>query len=611
MKTIVYPGAKTLTHGYDPAGRLITHTDWAARVSTFGYDKAGRLTTHAYPNGVLDTISYHNDGTVKKLDFTRAGGGAFTAFALEYAYDRNGNKTQEKKKGVLDWQPGPAAGQVAPFDEIYTFKAPADGSTPAGSGRLATSADALNPNRNLRYTYNAAGDMTLADSPGQTTAFTYDEDHRVLTVARTEAGVTTTIANRYDALGRRIARTLTPPGAAAVETRYVLGLTGSMERILADTDATATGNVLARYVHGPGGLGYREDAATGAITCFHADAMGNILRLTDATGSAVADYAYSPYGRLLGSSGTATNPYRFVGSQGVMEELPNLYFMRARYYSGETGIFLSTDPVKKIGPGWKAVAYGYGNGNPLLFSDPKGEFGLADALLGVIAETVTIHYEILVLGKTDITVRDVLARSAGAFAGGLVGGKGLAGSFGGELVSNTITDALDGGDFSINDILVNSAAGAALDEFLPMLVKKVPGRKPLTDAAKILGAHGAQEFGIRVAGSALKSTAQFIGESLGRSGGGNQAPQSRPGAQLQPAPKPGPAATAAGSGNEGSAGDSSSGGLSAHTAAGLASTLNSISSNINRYTPQQRNQISGILTQLSRALSQLSAARNR
>ena len=268
---------------------------------------------------------------------------------------------QEKKKGVLDWQPGPAAGQVAPFDESYT---------PRASGRLLSSTDALNPARNFTYTYNAAGDMTLADSPAQTTAFAYDEDHRVLTVARTQAAATTGIENRYDALGRRISRKLTPPASAAVETRYVLDLTGSMERILCDT--TTAGAITARYIHGPDGLGYREDAATGAITCFHGDAMGNIIRLTNTAGATTAEYAYSPYGRVPASTGNAANPYRFVGSQGVMEELPNLYFMRARYYSAEAGVFLSTDPVKNTGPMWRPEAYGYANGNPLHYSDPEG-----------------------------------------------------------------------------------------------------------------------------------------------------------------------------------------------------------------------------------------------
>ena len=66
-----------------------------------------------------------------------------------------------------------------------------------------------------------------------------------------------------------------------------------------------------------------------------------------------------------------------------MEELPGLYFMRARYYSAEAGVFLSTDPVKKIGPGWKSVAYGYAEANPLKFSDADGEY--AQSLLAIWA----------------------------------------------------------------------------------------------------------------------------------------------------------------------------------------------------------------------------------
>ncbi|MEK6575122.1 MAG: RHS repeat-associated core domain-containing protein, partial [Chloroflexota bacterium] len=81
-----------------------------------------------------------------------------------------------------------------------------------------------------------------------------------------------------------------------------------------------------------------------------------------------------------------SNPYLFVGSQGVMEELPGLYFMRARYYSAEVGAFLSTDPVRNLGPDWRPVAYAYVQGNPLGFTDPRGEFVniLAGAALGAL-----------------------------------------------------------------------------------------------------------------------------------------------------------------------------------------------------------------------------------
>lgn len=158
-----------------------------------------------------------------------------------------------------------------------------------------------------------------------------------------------------------------------METRYVLDLSGGMERILCDT--TASGQITAYYIHGLD-LCYRVDA-TNNVICYHADAQANIIAVTDGGGTNVAQYAYTPYGRSLGSTNLQSqisNPYLFVGSQGVMEELPGLYFMRARYYSADAGVFLSTDPVKHIGPGWRPVAYRYAHENPLSYNDPEGKF---------------------------------------------------------------------------------------------------------------------------------------------------------------------------------------------------------------------------------------------
>lgn len=361
MTNMTYPDNKTLGHFYDALGRLTNQVDWAGRILKYTYDKANRLLTRTYPNGITQTNAFDSAGRLSVISY-QLSGGTNALIALTYAYDRNGNKSDSTEKGTLNWNL-PAA-----YDETARYTA---------SGRLKDKNDALSSN-DWTYAYDSSGNMTNAVSPAKSIAFTYDEDNRVTSLRYQVSGVgTQTVTNRYDALGRRVVRILD-----GVQTKYVLNLIGDMERILCDMNSS--GVIQTWYVHGPD-LCYAVDTA-GNLVCYHADAMGNVVALTDTNKAAVAQYAYTPYGRLLGASTTGTcllitnNCYTFVGSQGVMAEVGNLYFMRARYYSGEIGVFLSTDPVKKIGPGWKSGPYIYVNANPLAGIDPTGLYSMEDAV---------------------------------------------------------------------------------------------------------------------------------------------------------------------------------------------------------------------------------------
>ena len=367
VTTLTYPGGKTLTSRHDALGRLTNQVDWAGREMTYDYDRADRLVRRTWPNGVVQTNAFDEAGRLTALSHSPLNSQPSTInLALTYAYDRNGNKTGSTEKGTLRWRQPPLT------DETSTFTA---------SGRLKTRAindlsTNHSPTLNWTCAYDAGGNMTNAllgggsGSSGQNWALTYDEDNRTTSLDWTTNGVTHKVQNRYDALGRRVARTMD-----STNTGYVLSLKGGMERILCDLDGG--GAVTAWYVHGPD-LCYRVDVADNVV-CYHADAQANVIALTGAGGTNLVQFAYTPYGRVLGttnyppSTTPAPQPYLFVGSQGVMEEFPGLYFMRARYYSADAGIFLSTDPVKKIGPGWKSVAYAYADDNPMAAFDPKGE----------------------------------------------------------------------------------------------------------------------------------------------------------------------------------------------------------------------------------------------
>ena len=363
-QTLTYPGGKILTYNYDALNRLTNQVDWAGRQMNYAYDKAGRLLTRTYPNNIVQSNAFDNAGRIIGLNYTRTPVPnplpITVSIALTYAYDLNGNKTGSTEQGTLAW----------PMPSLHN-----ESSTYTPAGKLITRNDALSATNNFTYQYDSSGNMTNAVSAGESYALTYDEDNRTMSIEWTlGALMDETISNRYDVFGRRVSKT-----AAGIETRYALDLGGGMERVLCDMNSSV---ITEWYVYGPD-LCYKVDATNG-LTCYHADAMGNIIALTGGNTNLIAEYAYTPYGRTLSSTNSQSqisNPYLFVGSQGVMEDLPDLYFTRARYYSADASAFLSTDPVKHIGPGWMPSGYLYAGGNPISRMDPSGQwFGIDDAL---------------------------------------------------------------------------------------------------------------------------------------------------------------------------------------------------------------------------------------
>ena len=120
--------------------------------------------------------------------------------------------------------------------------------------------------------------------------------------------------------------------------------------------------------------------------------------------------------------------------------------MRARYYSAEAGVFLSTDPVKNIGPGWKSIPFAYANGNPYRYSDPDGNF--AQVLLGAAVG--------MVVGFTS----EVVVQGASALSGGRFDWD--------EVVTSTAAAGLGGAAATLNP-----AAGGAVSEVYREYIKAV------------------------------------------------------------------------------------------------------------------------------------------
>jgi RHS repeat-associated protein len=83
----------------------------------------------------------------------------------------------------------------------------------------------------------------------------------------------------------------------------------------------------------------------------------------------VNKYAYDEFGNVLNSQEAVTNPFKYVGQFGVMDEGYGLSYMRARYYDRDVGRFISKDPIGYRGG---INLYGYVTNNPVNWSDPFG-----------------------------------------------------------------------------------------------------------------------------------------------------------------------------------------------------------------------------------------------
>ncbi|MRC95516.1 RHS repeat-associated core domain-containing protein [Bacillus thuringiensis] len=100
------------------------------------------------------------------------------------------------------------------------------------------------------------------------------------------------------------------------------------------------------------------------------------LAMTNKDGQIVASYEYDSWGNVLKSDAkgiAADNPFGYAGY--MYEKEIGMYYLIARYYNPEHGVFLSVDPD----PGDEddpvtMNGYTYADNNPVMLTDPDGHF---------------------------------------------------------------------------------------------------------------------------------------------------------------------------------------------------------------------------------------------
>ncbi|MBX2852628.1 MAG: hypothetical protein KTR15_12890 [Phycisphaeraceae bacterium] len=406
LTTLTYPDGSTVATTYTdrnqaedidydpdgPGGTLPT------AIATMTYDVGMREILRDLGNGLETSFSYREDNIAGTRDNmlasitveTAPGLGDRQSFTFDYTYDAN--------KNVVDETRAPGNPANASYNFSYTrgvdakdrmtswtrintttaldsqawslsFEGDWDDTTLTDGGTGTTQTRTHNAPHELltidpdgvgglpafSQTHDAKGNLT-ADGDGL--AHTFDFDNmlsQTVVSSSSPRGIEGTHSYAYDALGRRVSKTVNPTASSAVTTVFVC----AGQRVISEyTGGTASSDPERKYVYSA--TGYIDEPlalidATGpseATYYYHRDRRFNVSGLTDGTGVASEKYTYTAYGEVtiyaadgttVRSSSSLGNGYTHTGHR--LDEETGLHYFRARYHDPALGRFLERDPL--------------------------------------------------------------------------------------------------------------------------------------------------------------------------------------------------------------------------------------------------------------------------
>ncbi len=321
------------TWSYDTLERLSQeHRQPGDTGMGYWYDAQGQLTGSCYLQGTLPNIACFDEY-----------GGDHTIYNFSpdpYRYDSAGNRTDASAAAVI------------------------------GAGNRTTSFKGYN------LTYDANGNVLTkygTNSRWGTDSSTYvwDALGRLKSLTTWPAGgAHATVTFKYDALGRRVSKTLgsvtqwyAHDGDNVAMVLDSLGLRLKLEL------GWAPGSDIPAFVRGPSWTG----------VAMNNPRNGTLRGVVSPTPGAPVRKRYdaapgNTWGDMTTDTGTVV-PIRLGGTE--FDQETRLYFMRARYYDPQLGRFLSEDPARIAGG---LNLYAYAGNDPVNRRDPSGQMSCSGVL---------------------------------------------------------------------------------------------------------------------------------------------------------------------------------------------------------------------------------------
>ncbi|WP_343277422.1 RHS repeat-associated core domain-containing protein, partial [Ligaoa zhengdingensis] len=316
---------RTTTYGYDLAGRLTSESESGGNTYAYTYDSRNNRASLTVSGDESYNVAYEYDGDNRLLTETKTIDGRQEI--TNYSYDNNGNQIL-KTQSVLE----------------------AAGSGAAGASLQVSASEPVE------------FDATVSE---------YDVWNRQVKVTN-DAG---TSSYAYYPDGLRYSKTVN----GALLRQVWDGTNLAYEYTLDEEDAVVP---VRRYARGINAI-YVESG--GAKSYYLYNAHGDVVQLTDATGTVTQEYEYDAFGNEQNPSANDMNPLRYCGEYFDAET--GTIYLRARYYDPGIGRFTSADSfLGNANDPLSLNRYTYCHNNPILYLDYNGEEAiLASIFLGGLA----------------------------------------------------------------------------------------------------------------------------------------------------------------------------------------------------------------------------------
>lgn len=257
--------------------------------------------------------------------------------------------------------------------------------------------DCLLTEHDYLYTYANNGNLLTKTGNGEAWHLTYNALNQV-----TQANISTpqdapVRAYAYDHDGIRIGKAIN--GTEVVQD--VADKNRPYTQVLEEQHTRDGLSATTSYVYGDALI---FASTEGSTHYYHADGMGSVRGLSDASGALTDSYTYDAYGLLTDSNGTTLNPYLYRGEQYDADL--NAYYLRARYYQPGTGRFLTTDPMVGVPNSPITLQrYVYGNDAPVNFLDSSGKMSLPFLSYLFSIRSITYFFIFIRIARRSVDVR--------------------------------------------------------------------------------------------------------------------------------------------------------------------------------------------------------------